>query len=199
MKITTKLSLLLIMAVGLFSCTAIKNPQSANFQRVKYNSHIKFAKKSTKEKLPETVSSFDKEDNSEMEASSKGDYKPIRRINTYKNLTASVNAASASPKKSSNEEFIKEVESVEHKSKNKTAPIFNANLLKDKESNISSYLNSPAPVASEEALGDILYVILVVLLILIVISLIADLAGGLVGALIAVLLILFILRLLGYV
>ncbi|MEX2380626.1 MAG: hypothetical protein WD530_07765 [Vicingaceae bacterium] len=199
MNFKTKLSLFLVLAIGLFSCTMVKSPQSADFHRVKYNPHLKFAKKADKEKLPETVSSFAKEESEKIASKDEKHIEPMDRTVSYNSLTASVQAASAAPKTTEQKELKAEVEVVETKSKSKTEPIFNPYAEAMERSNISSYLNSPAPVASDAALGDILYIILVVLLILIVISLIADLAGGLIGALIAVLLILLILRLLGYV
>lgn len=200
MNFKTKLSIFLVLAIGLFSCTMVKSPQSADFHRVKYNPHLKFAKKANKEKLPETVSSFNAEKESEVVANKEEkSIEPMNRTISYRNLTASVQAASAAPKTAEQKKLKEAVETVETKSKSKTEPIFNPYADVKERSNISSYLNSPAPVDSDHALGNILYIILVVLLILIVISLIADLAGGLVGALIAVLLILLILRLLGYI
>lgn len=201
MKFKTKLSLFLVLAIGLFSCTMVKSPQSADFHRVKYNPHLKFAKKANKEKLPETVSSFDAEKESESIATKKEERAivPMNRTVSYKNLTASLKAASAAPKTAEQKELKAEVETVETKSKSKTEPIFNPYVEAKERSNISSYLNSPTPVASDTALGNILYIILVILLILIVLSLVADLGGGLIGALLAVLLILLILRLLGII
>lgn len=200
MNMTSKLSLFLVLAIGLFSCTMVKSPQSASFHKVKYNPHLKFANKTSKEKLPETVSSFKEESAEESNSNEKAKVKPIQRLGSdFQNLTASVSSILAKPKSVEQKELETEVSKTNELSKSKTEPIFNSDFKIEKESNITSYLNSPAPVASDEALGDILYIILVVLLILIVISLIAELAGGLVGALIAVLLILLILRLLGYV
>lgn len=199
MNIKTKLSLFLILAIGLFSCTMVKSPQSADFHRVKYNSHLKFAKKANKEKLPETVSSFEAENKSNAQVYKESIVEPINRSVNYKNLTASINTTAAVPKTIQQKELKAQVETVETKSERNSEPIFNPNAEAKERSNIASYLNSPVPVASDAALGDILYIILVVLLVLIVLSLIAELAGGLVGALIAVLLILLILRLLGIV
>lgn len=201
MKLTSKLSLFLVLAIGLFSCTMVKSPQSASFHKVKYNPHLKFANKTSKEKLPETVSSFEEESAEESNSNEKAKVKPIQRLGSdFQNLTASVSSILAKPKSVEQKKLETEVENANEPSRSKTEPIFNPDFKTDKKSNISTYLNSPmaAPV-NDVPLGDILYVILVVLLILIVISLIADLAGGLVGALIAVLLILLILRLLGYV
>lgn len=201
MNMTSKLSLFLALAIGLFSCTMVKSPQSASFHKVKYNPHLKFANKTSKEKLPETVSSFKEESVEEPNSKEKAKVKPIQRLSSdFQNLTASVSSILAQPKSVEQIKLETEVENSNEPSKSKTEPIFNPDFKTDKKSNISTYLNSPmaAPV-DDVPLGDILYIILVVLLILIVISLIADLAGGLVGALIAVLLILLILRLLGYV
>jgi hypothetical protein len=199
MNFKTKLSLFLVLAIGLFSCTIVKSPQSANFHRVKYNSHLKFANKANKEKIPETVSSFEVEKKSNARENKESVVEPMNSSINYKNLTASVNSAATAPKTAEQNELKAQVETVETKSKSKSEPIFNPNAEAKERSNITSYLNSPAPVDSDHALGDILYIILVVLLILIVLSLIAEVAGGLVGALIAILLILLILRILGLV
>jgi len=194
-----KLLSTVIIASVFASCSMVKSPQSANFNRVKYNAHLKLAKNESKEKLPETVKSF--EEKTEI-ASNKAEKMERMKPKKYTGpLLASTNLLS--PKKA---EPIKEKASQVSVSPNKkekqTMGLFGNTTNMMRPNSIREYLNNPLPVAAasdELDLGNLLYIILVVILILIVIGLVADLAGGLVGALIAVLLILLILRLLGYI
>jgi len=195
MKKVTQLALMISMVFGLFSCSMVKQPQqTSNFQAVKYNSHLKLAKKQKSEKLEPTVESFTEiaeveERNTPIETlKSNREYKSVLTASTSKQLAVK-----------SNELKVSEVEEQLTVNDNKAQTIFNRAHQISGVSAINSYLAKPMPVAANPPLGDILYVVLVVVLILIVIGLVADLAGGLVGALIAVLLILLILRFLGYV
>jgi len=53
---------LFIASTLLFSCSLVKNPNSSNFSRVKYNAHLKTAKNLKKETVVSTVSSFQLEE-----------------------------------------------------------------------------------------------------------------------------------------
>lgn len=193
----------LFLSLLITSCTVVKNPQSANFQRVKYNSHLKLVEKVQKDKLPKTAKSFISDTGVEPNALEGENLATLeKRANQ---------PLYASSKKMPQPKIAKAIkvntkewdfkESKSRKKKNDMPSIWQSQETNNKEGSIRSYVNSMKPVSADVAtgLGNLLYIILVVLLILIVISLIAELAGGLVGALIAVLLILLILRLLGYV
>ncbi|MEQ8909094.1 MAG: hypothetical protein RIC95_07870 [Vicingaceae bacterium] len=192
-----------LLSLFIASCTVVKNPQSANFQRVKYNSHLKLAKKQNNEKLPQTVNSFETpEEVEEYSLESVGLTSLSKK--KQKALFASVNQK-VQPRKA-NKVVVNPKEwnfksSKVDKKLAENPSIWEHDPKAPRVSEINSYLNAVEPITDDSTvgLGDLLYVIVVVLLILIVISLIAELAGGLVGALIAVLLILLILRLLGYV
>ena len=195
-------SIIPILTLFIASCSMVKNPQSANFQRVKYNSHLKLAKQQKADKLPKTVKSFETQKGiEEYKLEEEGLATLSKR--QQKSLLAS-NSKLAQPQKATKVKINPaEWDFKESKSKKQLAEnpsIWENELNAPNLSEINTYLNAVEPLSAESSvgLGDLLYVILVVLLVLIVISLIAELAGGLVGALIAVLLILLILRLLGY-
>lgn len=188
-----------IIASVFASCSMVKSPQSANFNRVKYNAHLKLAKNESKEKLPETVKSFEEETEIASKKPEKMEQIQPKKYSTP--LLASTNLLA--PKKAEPlKKQINEVEIAPNKKEKPSMGLFGQATNMMHPNSIREYLNNPLPMATaaeELDLGNLLYIILVVLLILIVIGLIADIAGGAVGALIAVLLILLILRLLGYI
>ena len=177
----------------------VKSPQSANFNRVKYNAHLKLANNESKENLPETVKSFEEETKIASNRPEKMEQVQPKSYSTP--LLASTNLLS--PKKANPiREKVNQVEVAPNKKVSPSMGLFGQATSMMHPNSIREYLNNPLPMATaadQLDLGNLLYIILVVLLILIVIGLIADIAGGAVGALIAVLLILLILRLLGYI
>lgn len=193
-----KLFFSIIITSVFASCSMVKSPQSANFDRVKYNAHLKLAKKELKERLPETVKSFEQESASTSSKSPKLERMELKKLNTP--VMASTNSLSpqmASPIKVSTNQV-----SIESSKKEKPLMgLFGQATELMHPKSIKEYLNKPLPVAvdNDSALGNLLYLILVVILVLIIIGIISDLAGGAIGALIAVLLILLILRLLGII
>jgi len=196
--ILKKLFSTVIIASVFASCSMVKSPQSANFNRVKYNAHLKLAKNESKDKLPETVKSFEEETSIATYKAERMEQIKPKKYSTP--LLASTNLLT--PKKASPiKQKASEVEIAPNKKEKPSIGLFGEASNMMHPNSIREYLNNPLPVAAavdDPALGNLLYIILVVILILIVIGLVADLAGGLVGALIAVLLILLILRLLGY-
>lgn len=194
-----KLFSTVIIASVFASCSMVKSPQSANFNRVKYNAHLKLANNESKENLPETVKSFEEETKIASNRPEKMEQVQPKSYSTP--LLASTNLLS--PKKANPiREKVNQVEVAPNKKVSPSMGLFGQATNMMHPNSIREYLNNPLPMATaadQLDLGNLLYIILVVLLILIVIGLIADLAGGAVGALIAVLLILLILRLLGYV
>lgn len=194
-----KLFTSIIIASVFASCSMVKSPQSANFDRVKYNAHLNLAKKELKERLPETVKSFEQESAPTSSKSSNLERMELKKLNTP--VVASTN--SVSPKMASPIKVATDQVSIIEPSK-KEKPLMGlfgqaTELMHPKS--INEYLNKPLPVAvdNDSALGNLLYLILVIILVLIIIGVISDLAGGAIGALIAVLLILLILRLLGII
>lgn len=197
--ILKKLFSTVIIASVFASCSMVKSPQSANFNRVKYNSHLKLAKNETKEKLPETVTSFEEETEIRSKKAKKMEHMQAKRYATP--LLASTNLLIPKKAKPINQN-ANQVEIVPNKKENQSLGLFGeaTDLMHPKS--VREYLNKPLSTSAaveDPALGNLLYIILVVILVLIVLGLIADLAGGLVGTLIAVLLILLLLRLLGIV
>ena len=197
--ILKKLFASIIIASVFASCSMVKSPQSANFNRVKYNAHLKLAKKDTKEKLPETVKSFEEETKLISSESSRLAQMQLKTFKTP--LLASTN--SLDPKTADPIKVKAEQVTVEPSKKEKPLMgLFGQATELMHPKTINEYLNKPLPIATvadDSDLGNLLYLILVIILVLIIIGIIADLAGGAVGALIAVLLILLILRLLGII
>ena len=198
--ILKKLFSTVIIASVFASCSMVKSPQSANFNRVKYNAHLKLAQKETKNKLPETATSFEEESKRpSLKAEKMKRMKPKRHSTSLLASTNLLTPKKVEPLKQSASQF----EVASNKEEKQSIGLFGqaTDLMHPKS--IREYLNKPLPTsaaaADDSALGNLLYIILVVLLVLIVIGLIADLAGGAVGALIAVLLILLLLRILGIV
>lgn len=194
MKKRVQFVVMLSMVFGLFSCSMVKQPQSANFQTVKYNSHLNLAKKHKTKKMEPTVESFEKTANIEKRSTP---IETVARNHNFKNLLTASTSKQHAVK--ADELEVNQMEEQLKVDDEKAHTIFNRAHRLNPSSAINDYLAKPMPVASDAPLGNILYVVLVVILILIVISLFADLAGGLIGALIAVLLILLVLRLLGLI
>lgn len=197
MKKGSQLILILSIVFGLFSCSMVKNPESANFQRVKYNSHLNLAKHNTKKALEPTVESFAEKTNlTEQKTTVKSSTN--NKLNSQ-SLTASKEKSIAPINEEVNE--IRTINSkIESKKVAKPHTIFYP-LSENKLSDITSYLAEPLALSnsSDHALGNLLYIILVILAVLIVISLLSEVGGGLIGTLIAILLILLLLRILGVI
>lgn len=185
-----------IIIVGLASCTMVKNPQSANFQRVKYNSHLKLAKQDNPTKLkPQAIASLESTQLESKSFSSLETYKlespqPIRSELRLKTETSVPTDLLANENSADKEVDVKP---------NRDYQWDPLNGVSNFNEDSSEALNSMASDLSDGDWGNLLYLLVAVILVLIIISLIANLAGGLIGALIAILLILLILRILGYV
>jgi len=180
----------------LSACTMVKHKSTANFQRVKYNPHLKMAQEKTesiqkatalkleKEAIRESESAIEDErqiahlirrNGLNLESSKEISRAKPRTARLRSNSTVGLNKQADEPVKHTQESAINTEESI----------LINA--------------LEPMAAASEEAVLDLIYIILIVLLVLIVIGLIIDLSGGLLGSLIAILLILLILHLLGVI
>jgi hypothetical protein len=190
MKFKPTLIVFSTLIFTLFSCSVVKNPSSANFNRVKYNSHLKFAKADKKEKLPNTIQSFNEKTEVQEHNTAQLEKAAVNGFD-YKSLVASSTKERTALKA---EKIIDENINVEPR---KPLSGLFSNESSTTESTINSYLNKPLAVDSDLALGDVLYVLLVLLAILVIVSIIGEFAGGLIGLLIALLLILLLLRLLG--
>tara|TARA_R110002072_G_scaffold280790_1_gene443200 strand:- start:580 stop:1173 length:594 start_codon:yes stop_codon:yes gene_type:complete len=196
--LTKKISVIAILAIFLASCSMVKSPQSSNFQKVKYNAHLKKATNSSDKKLATTINSFDEVQ--EMESNSQKDLATTKQTAIKSPLLASVPLVTTKKEVSKiNSPSTDEV--VSNKLKKKTT-IFNEvtafqPLKKANESIVS--LNAAAAAEEGDGIGGLLYLLLVIILVLIILGLISDIGGGAIGTLIAVLLILLILRLLGVI
>lgn len=198
MKTKSLFTLVILIAFAFSSCTMVKSTDVNNFNRVKYNTHVKLNKKSQQEKLvvnkmesidAAEVSAIDTESNHEIllaenhTAVKEVQPKKIKRAKAIQNYSSAINS-SKKPTKSS-AKAIATTDFMLNKIQD-LVPFATANL-------------EPAVAQSDSALGSLIWLILVVLLVLILIGILADLGGGLIGTLIAVLLVLLILRLLGII
>lgn len=189
---------LIVFIFTLSSCSMVKNPQSANFQRVKYNSHIKMAKKQAKEEVQENLAQTE----------------IVKDVNSYATEMepSKINKLKRKPQFAFNEVMTESPKQKDlmHSELSASNQVYNMTNQSDEFlwTPIDGWKNTRPVEAKVPEMtldggsadwGNLLYLLLVVILILIVISLIANLAGGLIGALIAVLLILLILRFLGYI
>ena len=177
-----------LIAILFASCTLVKSPQTASFQRVKYNTHLKLAKTEKSDKLEKVKSEQIAEVNTEI------DSKEMAYI-----VNKEFNIENELPKQKVLKKKDVEINTYQVAQNEEASLEIKATPKSNSLQASTSVVLEPVASSTTAGLGDILYVILVVLLILIVIGLIAELAGGLVGALIAILLILLILRLLGAV
>lgn len=182
MKITR--FLFLFIAVALASCSMVKNPQSANFNRVKYNSHLKLAQH-TKKELPKTVESFQKEE-MKPEAVKKKDLKRLK-------LEAKTETKTKSPKLV--KELIPVLEFVpDSRTKQKMAEVLEkASKLEVK--NESKRLKQARDDWWEDDIEDwpwleIVLAVIAVLLIAILIVVFIELIGAIIGSLLGLILLL---------
>jgi len=195
-----RVSFFLFIAVLLTSCSMVKHSPSASFKKVKYNSHLKFAKKNSPAKIDEMA--YDQvqkgQENERFDSTlseiPKSTYKfkeknrsHLRKIRKVKRSASNL-AALMSGKKA-----------VE-KSQHKNAQPFNPPVPNFTDRAVNHSLAPLEPIAVDDNdVLDLIYIILLVLLVLIVVGFIIDLSGGLLGTLIAILLILLILHLLGLI
>lgn len=183
----------LLIALLLFSsCSVVKNPQSSNFQRVKYNSHLKMAKKQIKKELEE-FSMADLEKMQPQEGKLEPSPKNQHAIYAYNKVMTE-------------DEKKDEVKMTQlSASREFSVPLIHAdrnvlwNPIQGFKTIKPEAVNVPAVTMDDGDWGSLLYILVVVLLALLILSILLDLTGGLIGLLIAVILVLVILRLLGKV
>ena len=176
----TKLNqlLVLITLIMVTSCSIVKDKTSANFNRVKYNAHVKLGNKLSKSKMPETVNSF-----TEM-----AEEKPMERKGLLKHTLLANNKNVKEPSKV--------VAFVNQYKKEKLLSKVNQEL----ESVIveQGKLSSTFPSASywweddveDWPWGEIVLAFIAVLLIAIIIVVLVDLVGGVIAGLLGLILLL---------
>ncbi|MAY82718.1 MAG: hypothetical protein CMP59_01155 [Flavobacteriales bacterium] len=181
----------------LSACTMVKHSPSASFQKVKYNPHLKLAKKESEsinrgDEIKLNKVAIDQQEEELAENTTKTSTVHSQSIDAEKEL--------ASVRKKATSVTAKQSEANSNISEEKAAkPSFNLSPRPEAPKAAVNNVLEPLAAASDDQILDLIYIILIILLVLIVVGLIIDLSGGLLGTLIAILLILLILHLMGVI
>ncbi len=191
-------TLAVLIAFAFGSCTMVKSTDVNNFNRVKYNTHVKLNKKSQQEKL----------EVNKMESINNADLAIIETENKHEILVAEnkTEVKEVQPKKIKRNKAIQNyssaINSTKKASNSSAKAVESTNFMLNKLQDLVPFATAnlePAPVSSDSALGNLIWLILVVLLVLILLSILGGLGGSVIGTLIGILVILLILRLLGII
>jgi len=194
-----------IIAIVFSSCSMVKSGDVNNFNRVKYHPHMKGVKLTKTDKVNQKPSI-------ELTQAEIKEYhtKKLERTTVNENQLVLKGASVSKGKKSIAEN---KTSKASKRNADNTEIIQNENRLDDflpsiALSGLSNWTDllpvkramlNPAPVASDSAIGGLIWLLLVILLVLVILSILAELGGGVIGTLVAVLLILLILSLLGII
>jgi hypothetical protein len=165
----------------LMACSVIKNPQASSFQRVKYNSHLKLAKKQDINELPATVRAFPEEKKLteqifQLSASNAGDLE-----REHSSLTILKEMKKKGQREVSG--FVKE-----RLLKTVNQEQFRLESSKSSNSTVEWWEDDPEDWPWQE----IVLAVIAVLLIVLIVVLIIDLIGGLLGTLLGIILLLLL-------
>ena len=198
MKDLKQLLLLFSAILFLSACTMVKHSPSASFQKVKYNPHLKLAKKESEsinrgDEIKLNKVAIDQQEEELAENATKTSEVQSQSIDAEKE--------SASIRKKVTPVTAKHSDANSNISEEKATKPINFNLSPQPEAPKATVHNvlEPLAAASDDQILDLIYIILIILLVLLVVGLIIDLSGGLLGTLIAIILILLILHWLGVI
>lgn len=169
-----------VLTIFLTACSVVKSPQANNFQRVKYNAHLKLAKKQDLKELATTVSSFPKEEKtlekSQLSAARKENLEAIHKDPVI--LTEMKKKERLAIRNSIKERFLKTVDQEQFRP--------------ESDKSLSSTMDWWEDDPEDWPWQEIVLAAIAVLLIVLIVVLVIDLIGGLLGALLGVILLLLL-------